>query len=135
MRIDNQDISRVARQLRDEENQQLHVSPWNRRSSRFRVPAWLVATPAAAVLGFVLGLWVEAKHPTEKTLETIVDTIYIKVHEPVNQQRVIAQNIPVTPAPAPTQTVRTSSASHRNPPTVGRPFADDHIRYDLLSRN
>ncbi len=135
MRIDNQDIIRVAQQLRDEENKQLHISPWNRRSNRFHVPAWLVATPAAAVLGFVLGLWVEAKHPTEKKLETIVDTIYIKVHEPVNQQQVIAQNISATPAPVPKQTVRSSSASHRHQPAVGRPLADDHIRYDLLSRN
>ena len=30
MKIDNQDIIRTARQLRDEENAEMHVSPWNR---------------------------------------------------------------------------------------------------------
>ena len=134
MRIDNQDISRVARQLRDEENKKLHVSPWNRRSNRFHVPTWLVATPAAAIIGFVLGFWTKNQSPTESPLETIVDTIYIKVREPLPQQDIIAEAIPTVPTSTPKQVVR-STSEHRSQSTVGRSFADDHIRYDLLSRN
>ena len=51
MKIDSQDIIRTAQQLCDEENKQLHVRPWN-RSRHFHVPAWLVALPAAAIVGF-----------------------------------------------------------------------------------
>ena len=139
MKIDNQEIIRTARQLRDEENAELHVSPWNRHR-HFHVPTWLAAIPAAAIIGFVLGLWTQANSHSDVPLTAFVDTVYIKVPTPQPQQDSVAQTIPVktTPTvtkPSPRQTVRTTSASAPSRKTVGRPVADDHIRYDLLVKN
>ena len=139
MKIDNQDIIRTARQLRDEENAGLHVSPW-KRHRHFHVPTWLVAIPAAAIIGFILGLWTQANTNSDTSLTAFVDTVYIKVPTPQPQQDSVAQAIPVTSKPtvnkpSPKQTVRTTSASATSRKTVGRPVADDHIRYDLLVKN
>ena len=139
MKIDNQDIIRTARQLRDEENAKLHVSPWNRHS-HFHVPTWLVAIPAAAIIGFVLGLWTQANTNSYTPLTALVDTVYIKVPTPQPQQDTMAQAIPATSTstvtkPAPKQTVRSASSSNPTQKKYGRPVADDHIRYDLLVRN
>ena len=37
MKIDNQDIIRTARQLRDEENEQLHISTWNHHRNQLSI--------------------------------------------------------------------------------------------------
>jgi hypothetical protein len=139
MKIDNQDIIRTARQLRDEENAELQVSPWNRHR-HFHVPTWLVAIPAAAIIGFVLGLWTQANSHSDVPLTALVDTVYIKVPTPQPQQDSVAQAIPTssTPTvtkPSPRQTVRTMSTSNPTQKEYGRPVADDHIRYDLLVKN
>lgn len=134
MRIDNQDIIRTAQQLRDEENQQLHVPAWNRHRSHLHIPAWLVAIPAAVFIGFILGNWTKTDSPSTTPLTALVDTVYIKVPDPQPSQDSVAQVIPDTQAPKSTQTARTTR--HRPvQPTVGRPVADDHIRYDLLVKN
>ena len=139
MKIDNQDIIRTARQLRDEENEQLHISPWNRHR-HFHVPTWLVAIPAAAIIGCVLGLWTQANTNSDTPLTALVDTVYIKVPTPQPQQDSVVQAIPVTTTPtvtkpSPRQTVRTTSTSNPTQKEYGRPVADDHIRYDLLVKN
>jgi hypothetical protein len=139
MKIDNQDIIRTARQLRDKENEQLHVSPWNHHR-HFHVPTWLVAIPAAAIIGFVLGLWTQANTNSDTSLTALVDTVYIKVPTPQPQQDSVVQAIPTasTPTvtkPSPKQTVRRASSSYPTQKEYGRPVADDHIRYDLLVRN
>ncbi|MBQ7571516.1 MAG: hypothetical protein IJT19_04685, partial [Bacteroidaceae bacterium] len=95
MKIDNQDIIRTARQLRDEENAELHVSPWNRHR-HFHVPTWLVAIPAAAIIGFVLGLWTQANSHRDVPLTALVDTVYIKVPSPQPQQDSVVQVVPAT---------------------------------------
>ena len=138
MRIDNQNIIRAAQQLRDEANESLNVRPWNRHHSHFRVPAWLVAIPAAVLVGFVLGIWTQRKEQTDAPLTALVDTVYIKVHE----SQLASDSI--TPAAI----VQSPTVSHpskierpaaENKPsvrqTVGRSVADDHIRYDLLVKN
>ena len=139
MKIDNQDIIRTARQLRDEENAELHVSPWNHHR-HFHVPTWLVAIPAAAIIGFVLGLWTQANTNSDTPQTALVDTVYIKVPTPQSQQDSVVQAIPAASTPAvtktsPRKTVRTTSPSAPSRKAVGRPVADDHIRYDLLVRN
>ena len=139
MKIDNQDIIRTARQLRDKENEQLHVSPWNHHR-HFHVPTWLVAIPAAAIIGFVLGLWTQDNKQGGESLTALVDTVYIKVPTPQPQQDSVAQTVPAISTPTvtktgPRQTVRTASAPDHLRKTLGRPVADDHIRYDLLVRN
>ena len=139
MRIDSQDIIRTARELRDEENNWLHVRPWNRHR-HFHVPAWLVALPAAAIIGFVLGLWTQANSNSDTPLTALVDTVYIKVPAPQPQQDSVAQaaaatSAPAVTKPAPKPNVRPASSSDSSPKAVGRPVADDHIRYDLLVKN
>ena len=139
MKIDNQDIIRTARQLRDEENAELHVSPWNRHR-HFHVPTWLVALPAAAIIGFVFGLWTQANSHSETPLTALVDTVYIKMPMPQPQQDSVVQVVSaaLTPAAAesgPSQTVHRASSANPSQKKYGRPVADDHIRYDLLVRN
>ena len=139
MKIVNQDIIRTARQLRDEENAELHVSPWNRHS-HFHVPTWLVAIPAAAIIGFVLGIWTQANANSDTPLTAFVDTIYIKVPTPQPQQDSVVQAVPAASTPTvtksgPNQAVRTTSSSNPSQKEYGRPVADDHIRYDLLVKN
>lgn len=143
MKIDNQDIIRAARQLRDEENEQLNVRPWNRHRSHFHVPTWLVAIPAAAIIGFVLGLWTQDNKQGNESLTALVDTVYIKVSDPKPSQDSVAQAIPASQTPAVSHPVtRRAVPSHPRttvPPyprsPVGRPVAEDNIRYDLLVRN
>ena len=140
MKIDNQDIIRTVQELRDEENQQLSVSPWNHHR-RVHIPTWLVAIPAAAIIGFVLGIWTQASSQTDTPLTALIDTVYIKVPATPSLQDSVIQdhnaavqkNVDSTPVARPT--VRTPSAKGRLLPPSGRSVADDHIRYDLLVRN
>lgn len=154
MKIDQQDIIDTARQLRDEENDQLHVRPWSRRR-RYHIPTWLVAVPAAAIIGFIIGLWTKDSIQSGSPLTALVDTVYIEV--PASQppqDSIVQEAIPAittstittptaskpsvsqsaVPNPSPRQ-VRQSSAPTRPQQPVGHPVTDDHIRYDLLVRN
>lgn len=141
MRVDNQDIIRTVRQLRDEENQQLNVRPWNRHRRHFHMPAWLVAIPAAAIVGFLFGIWTQEASQSDSPLTALVDTVYVKVPVPQSPQDSViqptpARQAPVVSAPATAKpAVRPSTPSPRPSKAVGRPVADDNIRYDLLVRN
>ena len=136
MKIDNQDIIRTIRQLRDEENTELHVSSWNRHHHHFHVPTWLVAIPAATIIGFVLGIWTNVNNPKEAQLSSLVDTVYIKVPEKVKEPETIVQpNINKKEAPTIKPKATTSSARHIRPTIIGHSIADDKIRYDLLVRD
>ena len=139
MKVTEQDIARTARQMRDEENEQLNIQPWNRHR-RHHLPTWIVAIPAAAIIGFVFGFWTKSANQLDAPLTALVDTIYIKVHDPQPRQDTIAQVIPAVQTPArPRGFVRSrgtaTPASSRPKPILGRPVSDDHIRYDLLVRN
>lgn len=136
MKITDQDIVRTTRQLRDEHDAQLHVNPWHSR--RFHIPAWIVAVPAAAIIGFVLGFWTQNHSQTSSPLTALVDTIYIKVREPNPLKDSLAQVMPAASTEttvAPKPSVRRAATPCSEHPSVGRPVADDRIRYDLLVRN
>ena len=161
MKVTEQDIIRAARQLRDEENEQLHVQPWTqpspakprrRQRALFAIPAAMkyAAVPAAAILGFVFGFWTKSNSQLDTPLAALVDTIYIKVHEPQPHQDTIAQALPAIQGaratPPAKRGQRTTPPAKQGPwatppanivpqPALGRPVADDHIRYDLLVRN
>ena len=142
MKTDNETIARMARRLRDEENAQLHVAPWQRRHRHFHVPAWLVGLPAAALVGFLFGLWTNRKAPSSGPLTALVDTVYVTVEKPStpNDTAVSMQaNAPVTqPVAHPTALSRHRKASRSfqsASTTTGRSVADDRIRYDLLVKN
>lgn len=135
MRIDNQDIVRTARELRDKENEQLHIRPWSRHR-HFHVPAWLAAIPAAVIVGFFLGIWTQADKQNKTPLTALVDTIYIEVPTPERpQQKPALQAIPAASKPVPRHIVRTPTSPRPLQPALGRPLANDNIRYDLLVRN
>ena len=133
MKIENKDIIYAAQQLRDEQNAQLHIRPWNHRR-HFHVPSWLVAVPAAAIIGFVLGIWTNDNSPKEAQLTALVDTVYIKVPEKVNEPDTIVQTV-TKQKEAPIIKPIPSAVRHIRPTTVGRSIADDKIRYDLLVKN
>lgn len=146
MKISDQDIVRAARQLRDEENEQLHVRPW-RRKRHFEFPAWLAAIPAAAVAGFLLGVWTNSHSAAEQPLTALVDTVYIKVKDRATN----TDSTRLETGDAPHRA--TSSATWQKTPQVhhanrarrivnpapavptGRSMSEDNIRYDLLVKN
>lgn len=147
MRITEQDIVGAAQDMRDEENQQLHVAPWHHHR-RFHVPAWLVAVPAAAVIGFVFGLWVNAGTQRDAPLTALTDTVYIKVKEqPASndsfpQQPLVTTNHeserPRTVAVAqkrPAADAKTQNGERQQAEATGHSVANDKIRYDLLLMN
>lgn len=134
-RIGTQDIVRTAQQLRDEQNAQLRVRPWSRQR-RFHIPAWLVAVPAAAIAGFVLGIWTNAGNQQEAPLTAFTDTVYIKVPERVATPDTTAHAdmLPQVPATS-THVAAPTLPKHHRPATPGRSIADDKIRYDLLVKD
>ena len=134
MKIDNQDIIRTAQQLRDEENEQLDIRPWNRHRSHFRIPSWLVAIPAAAFIGFILGIWTKSSNQQDAPLTAMVDTVYIKVPAPAP---VLQETPAVQPAVAQQAAIqkRSPRKAAAQKKATGCPVAEDHIRYDLLVRN
>ena len=134
MKITDQDIIRTARELCDEQNEQLHVGSWSRRHY-FHVPTWLVAIPAAAIIGFVIGVWTQSNSTTDEPLTALTDTIYIKVRETAASSD--TANHVVASKTAPTiKRVKTTTTSRKNPSiTTGRSVTDDKIRYDLLVKN
>ena len=136
MNITNQDIIRTARQLRDEENEQLNVrSEFNRTRPWRHVPKWLIAIPAAAIIGFVVGIRTRSPQ-NDVPLTALVDTVFINV--PVQQPPqvdTVIQIVQPNPIPVDRQTARSSTKPSNPQSAVGRSVADDQIRYDLLVRN
>ena len=136
MNITDQDIIRTARQLRDEENEQLSVrSEFNRTRPWRRIPSWLIAIPAAAIVGFFVGIWTESSQ-NDTPLTARVDTVYVQmpasqptegdtVYQPIQTMRVSVSNNTTHPS----STTRSTSPSH------GCSVAEDNIRYDLLVMN
>lgn len=147
MKTDNQVIAQMARRLRDEQNEQLHIRPW-KRHRRFAVPAWLVAIPAAAVAGFFLGIWTNAPTSSDAPQTALADTVYIKVKDVPDTMSTasLPQSSPLLPAasasrPSPAGAHPSSAASSPSSagaqsfPTTGHSMQADRIRYDLLVRN
>lgn len=135
MRVDNQDVIRTAQELRDEENSRLHVRPW-RRSPRFHVPVWLVAVPAAAIVGFFFGLWTNSQQSAVNLMTAMVDTVYIKVKEPTpSADTVYMAETPPAPEVAPVRRVALKPVQKNQYASSGCSMATDHIRYDLLVKN
>lgn len=136
MNITDQDIIRTARQLRDEENEQLRVrSEFNRTRPWQHVPKWLVAIPAAAIVGFFVGIWTESLQ-NDAPLMARVDTVYVQmptpqpterdsVHQPIQSMHVHVSN----------NTAHSSSTPRSTSPSHGRSVVEDNIRYDLLVMN
>ena len=134
MNVKDHDIARIARHLREEENQQLQVRPW-KRHHHYRPPQWLVALPAAAIIGFLLGIWTGNHSQTDKPLAALTDTVYVTVEKAISRADTPQVAVTPHPSPVPERTrVKQSSLLKESAPT-GRSMLDDRIRYDLLVKN
>ena len=117
--INDEEIIAAARRLRDKQNSQLPVRPWQPRYS----VAWYVAVPAACLVGFAFGFLlrpsVEVDTPQQPVAHTIVkvDTV-INPHKPVRPRPITAK----TSRPAPSE-------------KIGVSMLEDGIRYDVLAQN
>jgi len=136
MNITDQDIIRTARQLRDEENEQLSVrSEFNRTRPWHRIPTWLVAIPAAAVVGFFVGIWTENSQ-NDAPLTARVDTVYVQMPAPQpTEGDSVCQPIHTTRVSVSNNSIQSSSTQRCSVPSHGRSVAEDNIRYDLLVMN
>ena len=135
MKITEQDIIRTARELRDEANAQQHVRPaFHRSATRWHIPAWIVAVPAAAIIGFVLGLWIKVPTQEGTRLTELTDTIYIQV-PPKPLPHTDSMAVATSNAPTTSVARRQIRRQQASPARRGRSVADDHIRYDLLLKN
>lgn len=135
MKINDKDIVRTAQELRDEENQQLHVRPWS-RNRHFHFPAWLAAIPAAAIIGFLFGFWANSQTKPEQPLTALVDTVYVtKKEAPENLDSTHLINTPLPTQPARIQGRNTNISKQSLEQHTGQPMVSDRIRYDLLVKN
>lgn len=135
MKIDNQDIARTARQLRDEENEQIHVSPWNRHR-RFHLSTWFVTIPAAAIVGFLLGIWTSKSISSEMPMTALVDTVYVTVEKSQTTTCDTAQSVTtLKPQRANVSVSTRKSAQPHRTISSGKSMMNDRIRYDLLVKN
>ena len=136
MNITDQDIIRTAQQLRDEENEQLHVRPEFNRTRPWRhIPTWLIAIPAAAIVGFFMGIWTKSSQK-DAPLTARTDTVYVQM--PVSQPKegdTVYQPIQTTRVTVSNNTTHPSSTTRSTSPSHGRSVAEDNIRYDLLVMN
>lgn len=154
MILQDSDIISAARDLRDEQNERLHVAPNPmKRSSRKPTPLWWAATAAALVLGFVIGKTHPLTPPVEgwessglqesviaqslpsptgreggSTEPAIIrEIIHEVVHDTIYQTRIVR---------VPVQQVMTAKAEPApEPETPGCSMLCDDIRYDLLTGN
>ena len=133
MQITDKDIINAARQLRDEGNEKLYVKPWNRRRRHPHVPSWLIAVPAAAFIGFVLGYWAKSDVQNDHSLANLTDTVYVKVNEGVARVDTPVVELPSKSIPAANRPSRQVIRQHL--PSTGKSVSEDKIRYDLLVRN
>lgn len=127
MKITDQYIIDSAKRQRDLDNEQLHVCPWTANRRHFRIPLWLTAVPAAAIIGFLFGAYVHRPADTSATLTAFTDTVYV-THE---------VQVPQTPDTI-IRYVATRQAKHKKPeptPATGRSIDQDDIDYSMLVLN
>ena len=134
MKVTEQDIARTACELRDEKNSRLHVSPWNSHR-RYGAPAWMTAVSAAAVIGFLLGIWTNAQIRKEEPLTALVDTIYIKVHDTPQHTALPQMVSTIQSMPVADEIVAKKETSKKKSTATGLSVMNDNIRYDLLTMN
>ena len=155
MKLQDSDIISAARDLRDEQNEQLNVAPNPLKGRRTSTPLWWAAVAAALVVGFFLGRQTlsslprngeslaisEQSSPTRSlSLESSAQphpsitggagggasVIYEVVHDTIYETRIVR-------VPTPSQQIPTAQAEPD--PSPGCSMLCDDIRYDLLAGN
>lgn len=141
--LSNEEIIAAARQLRQEENERMHIRPWKRH----RHWGWAVAIPAACLVGFAFGYYLRpsADEPTEqlaKTVgrtdnvlvpETVHDTVLVRevVHDTVYQVQPVSQ--PLAPHRLAHKKTSQPEGQEVKAERIGVSMLEDGIRYDLLA--
>ena len=141
--LSNEELIAAARQLRQEENNRMHIRPWKRRSHW----GWAVAIPAACLVGFALGFFLrpstaEPNGQMAKTIvrtdtllvpETIHDTVLVceVVHDTVYQVKAVSQ--PLAPHRLANQKTSQQDGQEVKTERIGVSMLEDGIRYDLLA--
>ena len=136
MKLDNQQIIDAARRQRDLDTSSMNVKPWATRRQRFQVPAWLIALPAAAIVGFFFGLFVHNPFSDEAgQFMAAVDTVYVtrQVMVPQTPDTVVRY----VERPKVTKTVKAAkpvvvTASVASAQVTGRSIDQDDIDYTML---
>lgn len=157
MKLTDSDIITAARNLRDEQNERLHVAPNPmKRNSRKPTPLWWAATAAALIIGYVAGggltpnpspigegsghlqelAEAQSSEITTPSLTgregehepaIIREVIHEVVHDTIYETRIVR---------VPVQQVMTAQAEPApEPETPGCSMLCDDIRYDLLTGN
>lgn len=149
MKLQDSDIIAAARDLRDEQNEQLYVAPSPLKGRRTPTPLWWAATAAALVVGFFIGRQTLSPLPREgeslASLESsaqphpyitggagggsssiIREVIHEVVHDTIYETRIVR-------VPTPSQQLQTAQAEPV--PSPGCSMLCDDIRYDLLAGN
>ena len=159
MKLTDSDIITAARNLRDEQNERLHVaSNPLKRNSRKPTPLWWAATAAALIIGYVAGggltpnpspmgegsghlqelaeaqsseIGIPSLTGREGEAEPgiIREVIHEVVHDTIYQTRIV--RVPVQQV----MTAKAEPAPDPLPESPGCSMLCDDIRYDLLAGN
>jgi hypothetical protein len=121
--MSNDDIVAWALRIREEENSQLEVRPWQSRNRW----AWYIAIPAACLVSFFLGYGLRSANETPQNLTSHITTDTVYVHEVVHDTIYQTTDVhkPVRPRPV--------TAANQPPRKIGISVLEDNIRYDLLA--
>lgn len=121
MKINEHEIAKSAKRLRDAENSQLHIKPWHSR--RMSIPSWLVFIPAAALLGFYFGMRFQIEESSADVLAmSKPDTVYVDRVERITEYDTIYRMLPP----------RKSKSTDSYETMTGVPVSADNIPYELL---
>ena len=156
MKLTDSDIISAARDLRDEQNERLHVAPNPLKRSSRPTPLWWAATAAALIVGYVAGggltpnpspmgegsghlqelAEAQSSEITTPSLTgregepepaIIREVIHEVVHDTIYETRIVR---------VPVQQVMTAQAEPApEPESPGCSMLCDDIRYDLLTGN
>ena len=154
MKLQDSDIISAARDLRDEQNEQLYVAPTPLKGRRTLTPLWWGAVAAALVVGFFVGKSLTpnpspegegtghlqelalSQSSNEKTPlshgrgvggEAIIrEVIHEVVHDTIYETRIVR---------VPTPSSQQPTAQAEPDPSPGCSMLCDDIRYDLLAGN
>lgn len=141
MKTSEQDIAHMARRLRDEENEQLHVRPTFKRGRHHsRLYSLLTnpltaAIPAATFLGFIVGQWTNSHSQTALPVTALADTVYITVRDTVTTTDTVRMALPTAPSLEKKTAKKSRNRRSTTTVTTGQPIMSDRIRYDLLVKN